>query len=363
MMRLGCDIAKTTASAHTLAMQPADRYRQAGVDLDTAERTKGRIRDAVASTYSSLTLGGFGGFGGMIRVPEDVSRPVLVMSTDGVGSKILVALQVGRYDTIGEDLVNHAVNDILVQGATPLAFQDYIAGAQLEPEIVVSMVEGVCRACRHHQISLLGGETAQLPDLYREGDYDLAGTIVGVVSEDTILTGSDVEVGDLLVAYESNGLHTNGYTLARRIVFGDMGLNVDSEMPDMNAPVGELLLSVHRSYWQALAPVLAQLHGLSHVTGGGIAANLRRVMPDGCRAVVECDKWPVPQLFRVLQAAGKVDEGEMFRVFNMGVGMIAAVPERNLATVRSAADRAGVTTWAVGRIEGGTGVDLVRDAR
>ncbi len=340
-------------------MQSADRYRESGVDLEVAEQTKRRIRDTVSSTRSSDTLGAFGGFGGMVRIPEDVGKPVLVMSTDGVGTKILVALRAGRYDTIGEDLVNHCVNDILVQGATPLAFQDYVAGAALDPHVVASIVDGVGRGCRQHEMPLLGGETAQLPDLYSEGDYDLAGTIAGVVSEDWILSGDAVQVGDLLVGYESSGLHTNGYTLARKILFADMGLDIDSEVPGLGASVGELLLSVHVSYWRAISPVLRQLHGLAHITGGGIPGNLARTLPDGCGAVVRRDAWPVPPLFRVLQDAGHVSEAEMFGVFNMGVGMIAAVPEDELGSVRAAADVAGVGTWVAGNVVPGTGVELV----
>lgn len=340
-------------------MSSADRYRAAGVDLDGADRARQRIRAAVSSTRTPLTLSGFGAFGGMVRVPEDVERPALVMSTDGVGSKVLVALRAGRHETVGEDLVNHSVNDILVHGATPLAFLDYVAGSKLEIETVASLVEGVVRGCRAHEMALVGGETAQLPDLYHPGHYDLAGTIVGVVSEAEALEGARVEVGNALVGYASNGLHTNGYTLARRIVFDKLGLEIDSAMPDLDASVGDLLLAVHTSYWKAIRPVLNQMHALAHITGGGIPGNLSRSLPEGCGATIDRSTWSVPPLFCVLQDAGRVDDDEMFRVFNMGVGMIAVVRQENVAAVRTAAGAVGIATWAVGEVVQGEGVKIV----
>lgn len=340
-------------------MSTADRYREAGVDLDAAEQAKRRIASAIESTRTALARGLVGAFGGMLRVPADVDQPTLVMSTDGVGTKVLVAIRAGRHDTVGEDLVNHSVNDILVHGARPLAFLDYIASADASADTIVALVEGVARGCRAHAMTLVGGETAQLPDLYHPGHYDLAGTIVGVVSEPQALHGDRVRAGDVLVGYASSGLHTNGYTLARRIVFDAMGLDVDDELPGLGRTVGEALLAVHRSYWAAIAPALGDIHALAHITGGGIPGNLRRSLPPGCAARVDLRSWEVPGLFALLQDAGGIGADEMYHVFNMGLGMIAAVPAGRVADVRSVAAAAGVTTWEVGAIVNGEGVDLV----
>ncbi len=340
-------------------MSTADRYREAGVDLDAAERAKRRIATAVESTRTELSRGLVGAFGGMLRVPGDVAQPTLVMSTDGVGTKVLVAIRAGRHDTVGEDLVNHSVNDILVHGARPLAFLDYIASADASADTIAALVEGVARGCRAHGMSLVGGETAQLPDLYHSGHYDLAGAIVGVVSEPQALHGDLVRVGDVLVGYASSGLHTNGYTLARRIVFDDLGLEVDDKLPGLGRTVGEALLAVHRSYWRAVDPALSDIHALAHITGGGIPGNLGRSLPPGCRAVVDRASWAVPELFALLEDAGRVAADEMYHVFNMGLGMIAVVPGEQVATVRKTAASAGVTTWEVGRIVRGDGVELV----
>ena len=339
-------------------MSSADRYREAGVDLAAADRAKQRIAEAVASTRTELARGGIGAFGGMVSLPEDIERPTLVMSTDGVGTKVLVAILAGRHDTVGEDLVNHSVNDILVHGARPIAFLDYLAVAEVSTETIAALVEGVARGCRGHEMSLVGGETAQLPDLYHPGHYDLAGTIIGAVAEDRAIHGSDVRVGDVLVGYASSGLHTNGYTLARRIVFDELGLSVDSELPGLGVSVGDELLKVHRSYWHALSPALDDVHALAHITGGGIPGNLGRSLPDGCGAVVDRGAWPVPELFRMLARTGKVSDSEMFEVFNMGIGMISVVAPDRVESVRRVAGESGVDTWTVGRIVEGTGVRL-----
>ena len=341
-------------------MTRADRYRAAGVDLDAADATKQRIVEAVASTRTPLARGLLGGFGGMVRVPDEVRDPVLVMSTDGVGTKVLVAIAAGRHDTVGEDLVNHCVNDILVHGATPVAFLDYIAAATIDPATVTQLVVGVARACRAHDMTLAGGETAQLPDLYHPGHYDLAGTIVGVVSEEKALHGDRVREGDVLVGYAASGLHTNGYTLARRIVFADLGLRVDHELPGLGTTAGDALLAVHRSYAPAIRPVLDRVHALAHVTGGGIPGNLARSLPERCRGVVRWGTWPVPPLFTLLQEAGRVEHDEMLRVFNMGIGMMAIVPPGEVDSVRAAAAKAGVETWVVGEVAAGEGVVVAR---
>ena len=331
-------------------MTKTNRYAAAGVKLDTAEETKRRIAKLVSATRTSLARGQVGGFGGMVRVPDGYKKPVLVMSTDGVGSKVLVAAAAGIHDTIGEDLVNHSVNDILVHGATPLAFLDYIAAGNLVPEIAEQIVAGVARGCRAHDMTLAGGETAQMPDLYQPGHYDLAGSIVGVVEEDAALHGDRVAAGDQLIGFASTGLHTNGYTLARRIVFESMKLKIDDPFPEIGQAVGQVLLAVHRSYAPALRPVLGEVHALAHVTGGGIAGNLVRVLPPGVEAVVDAGSWPWPPLFRVLMRAGQVGRDEMRRVFNLGVGMIAVVGRDDVEDVVRAAQRTQVPAWIIGEI-------------
>ena len=335
-------------------MTKADRYGAVGVKLDTAEEAKRRIAELVRTTRTPLARGAVGGFGGMVRVPAGYQKPVLVMSTDGVGSKVLVAAAAGIHDTVGEDLVNHSVNDILVHGATPLAFLDYIATGNLVPEIAAQIVSGVARGCRAHDMTLAGGETAQMPDLYQAGHYDLAGSIVGVVEEDKALHGDRVTAGDQLIGFASTGLHTNGYTLARKIVFESMKLGIDDRFPETEQSVGEVLLAVHRSYARALRPVLGDVHALAHVTGGGIAGNLVRVLPPGVEALVDAGSWPWPPLFRVLMRAGQVSRDEMRRVFNLGVGMIAVVARQDVETTVRAAERAQVQAWLIGEVRAGS---------
>ncbi|HEX9610980.1 MAG TPA: phosphoribosylformylglycinamidine cyclo-ligase [Gemmatimonadales bacterium] len=330
-----------------------ERYAQAGVRLDAAEDAKRRIAEFARRTRTPLALGQLGAFGGMVRVPPGYKQPVLVLSTDGVGTKVLVAARAGRHDTVGEDLVNHCVNDILVHGAQPLAFLDYIAAGSLDPVVATAIVEGVARGCTAHDMTLAGGETAQLPDLFAPGHYDLAGTIVGVVEESRAIHGDRVAPGDVLIGYASSGLHTNGYSLARRIVFADLKLDVDDPFPDTGRTVAETLLEVHRSYAAAVAPVLDGVRALAHITGGGIPGNLVRVLPAGCQALVEAGAWQWPPLFRVLRRAGKVSLGEMRRVFNLGIGLIAVTARGDVEIVRAAAQRAGVPTWLIGEIRAG----------
>jgi phosphoribosylformylglycinamidine cyclo-ligase len=324
------------------------------VDLDAANAAKARIGDLVASTRTSLSTGAVGAFGGMVRIPAGMRKPTLVLSTDGVGTKVLVALQAQRFDTLGEDLVNHSVNDILVHGATPIAFMDYIAGAGLGVELIAQTVEGIARACRAHTMALAGGETAQMPGLYQPGTYDLAGTIVGVVEEDRALHGDAITPGDVLLAYGSNGLHTNGYTLARRIIFERMRLGVTDRLEGTGQSVADALLAVHRSYYRSITPVLEQLHGLAHITGGGIAGNLVRILPQDCMAMVDPETWEMPPLFRTLQQAGQISTQEMRDVFNLGVGLVAVLPPDAVAAAQAAAARDGVTTWVMGEIRRGS---------
>jgi len=329
------------------------RYAAAGVDLESAEAAKRRIAASIEAARSPLSLGKIGAFGGMVRVPDGYRRPVLVMSTDGVGTKVMVARDAGRFDTVGEDLVNHSVNDILVHGARPLAFLDYVAGAGLAVEQIAGIVEGVARGCRSHGMALAGGETAQMPGLYRAGDFDLAGTIVGVVEEVEAIHGDAIVPGDVLLALASTGLHTNGYTLARSILFDRLGLTIDSPLPETGTTVGDALLAVHRSYWSALAPVLGRIHGLAHITGGGIPGNLIRILPERCLAVVAQGSWTIPPIFALLAAAGEVSADEMRAVFNLGVGMVVVLPEAAVPSVQAAGGAAGVQSWRLGEIRAG----------
>ena len=329
------------------------QYAEAGVDLEGAEAAKARIARAVAGTRTALSVGHVGAFGGMVRIPAGMHRPTLVLSTDGVGTKVLVALEAGRFDTVGEDLVNHSVNDIVVHGATPIAFMDYIAGSGLGVEQIAGLVEGIARGCRAHEMALAGGETAQMPGLYRPGTYDLAGTIVGVVEEDAAIHGDAIRPGDVLLGYASTGLHTNGYTLARRIVFERMGLGIDDRLGGLDRSVADVLLDVHRSYYRSVRPVLRQLHGLAHITGGGIPGNLVRILPAGCEAVVESGSWEVPALFGILQRAGAISTEEMRDVFNLGVGLIAVLPAQSVGAAQAAAAADGVATWTMGEIRPG----------
>jgi phosphoribosylformylglycinamidine cyclo-ligase len=332
-------------------------YAAAGVDIDAAARAMKGVAALVRSTATTDTLSELGSFGGLYRVPAGVRSPVLVASTDGVGTKLKVAFATGRHGTVGEDLVNHCVNDILVQGARPLFFLDYVGVGKLEPGVVEELVAGVARGCRANGCALLGGETAEMPDVYAAGEYDLAGTIVGVVEEDRVLDGRAIQPGDAIVALASDGLHTNGYSLARRIVFERMKLSVDDGFPGEDASVADVLLRVHRSYLHPLTPLLERgvLRGLAHVTGGGLVDNLPRILPAGVAARVRAASWEVPNLFRVLQREGGVERGEMFRAFNMGVGMVAVVAARDAESVVGELRAAGESAWIAGEIVPGEG--------
>ena len=326
-------------------------YRSAGVDLDAAERAKESLKSLVESTRDANTLSEMGLFGGLYAVPEDVEAPVLVSSADGVGTKLKVAFMSGVHHTVGQDLVNHCVDDILVQGARPLFFLDYLATGEMDETVVSEVVRGVALACRENRCALLGGETAQMPEFYADDEYDLAGFIVGVAPRSGILDGSRVEVGDALVGMGSSGLHTNGYTLARKIVFEVMGLGVDAEFPETDRTVAEVMLTVHRSYLKSVLPSIEDgtIRALAHITGGGIPGNLLRSLA-GRGARVELGSWEVPTVFRVLDEAGDVGTREMLRVFNMGVGMIAACAPDEAEALASALRERGETAWIIGEV-------------
>jgi len=330
-------------------------YASAGVDIDAAESSKHRIKALVESTFTSGARGAFGGFGGMFRVPAHAKAPLLVSSADGVGTKIKVAIEAGRHDTIGHCLVNHCVNDILVQGAEPLFFLDYVAFGKLLPEVVEQVVAGVAAGCRENGASLVGGETAEMPGLYTPPDYDLAGFIVGWVEEDQVITRDRVAKGDVLVGLASSGLHTNGYSLARRIVNERLTLAAGDVFPGDTRTTADVLLAVHRSYLKALAPVRAYIHAMAHITGGGLPGNLDRSLPPTLDAVVDTTSWTIPNVFRVLEEAGGVARDEMYRAFNMGVGMVVITDVAGAAQVRASAQAAGVDSWMLGEITAGTG--------
>jgi phosphoribosylformylglycinamidine cyclo-ligase len=300
-------------------------YKASGVDIDAGNETVRRIRGLARSTFTSGVLSEIGSFGGLFRLEPGLYRDtVLVASADGVGTKLKVAFMVNRHDTIGADLVNHCVNDILVQGAQPLFFLDYLATGRLSPEVAESIVTGIAGACRENGCALLGGETAEMPGFYADGEYDVAGFIVGAVERSRLITGRAIAIGDVLVGVPSSGLHTNGYSLARRVIFEHLRLKVDSYVAELSGTVGDVLLAPHRSYLQMVQPLLdaGRIKGMAHITGGGITENLPRVLPHGTAAVVNTSAWEVPPLFTWLERSGGIPHDDMMRTFNMGIGLI-----------------------------------------
>jgi phosphoribosylformylglycinamidine cyclo-ligase len=334
-------------------------YRDAGVDISAADAAKDRIKALARSTFNPSVLTEIGAFGGMFR--PDLSgyrEPVLVASSDGVGTKIRVAVAAGVHDTVGYDLVAHCVDDILVQGAVPLFFLDYVALGKLEPAKVEAIVAGFARACAEFGCPLLGGETAEMPGTYAEDDYDVAGFIVGIVDRERALPRG-VRQGDVLLGLPSTGLHTNGYSLARKVLFEVLGHEVGTHLPELGCTVGEALLATHRSYLGALEPLLERdrIRALAHITGGGFPGNLPRVLPAGLGASVRRGSWEVPPLFRLIQRGGDVSDEEMYRTFNMGVGMVAVVSPGDLHDVEHSLERRGETSFVIGSVVPGSGVE------
>jgi phosphoribosylformylglycinamidine cyclo-ligase len=332
----------------------ADRYADAGVDIDAKMRAVRGAREAIRSTFTPGVLGDIGGFGGLFKPDfSGFSEPVLVASTDGVGTKLKIAIMAQRHDTCGADLVNHCVNDILVQGARPLFFLDYIATGKIEPDIVERIIEGLARACRENGAALLGGETAEMPGFYRDGEYDLAGTIVGLVDRSKVLDGSAIARNDVLVGLPSTGLHTNGYSLARKVFFEEMKLSIDSPLEELGGvSIGESLLATHRSYLGSVGPLLdaGLLHGMAHITGGGFFDNVPRVLPERLAAVVKYGSWPVPPIFGVIAERGGVELEEMMRVFNMGIGMILFVGAPDAVEVARRLSERGERFYLIGNV-------------
>ena len=328
-------------------------YADAGVNLARAARTKQRIKYLAHKTFTKSVLSDIGGFGGLFAMDRrKYHDPVLVSSVDGVGTKLKIAFEMNLHHTIGADLVNHCVNDIAVQGAAPLFFMDYFATGKLEPDIAEKVVSGIADACKHNGCALIGGETAEMPGFYQGGEYDLAGFIVGVVDREKIITGKKVQVGDVLVGLPSNGLHTNGYSLARKLLFGVAHYSPETYVNELKSKVGNELMRVHKSYWPVLKKLVESgaVSALAHITGGGISENLPRVLPKGTAAVVDLGTWPVQPIFGHLQKLGNIAQDEMMRTFNMGIGMILVVPAKRFKKVQTVLERAGERGYTIGRI-------------
>jgi phosphoribosylformylglycinamidine cyclo-ligase len=328
-------------------------YADAGVDIERANRTKQRIKYLAQKTFTRGVLSEIGGFGGLFAVDRKKYRdPVLVSSVDGVGTKLKLAFEMELHHTVGADLVNHCVNDIAVQGAAPLFFMDYLATGKLQPEVAEKVIAGIADACKQNGCALIGGETAEMPGFYPAGEYDLAGFIVGVVERGRILTGKAVQVGDILVGLASNGLHTNGYSLARKLLFQVARYSPETYVNGIKNKVGNELMRTHKSYWPALRRLLDAdaVSALAHITGGGITENLPRVLPKGTAAVVEMGTWPVLPIFSHLQKLGNVPQAEMMRTFNMGIGMVLVVPHKKFKRVQTVLERAGEKGYTIGRI-------------
>jgi phosphoribosylformylglycinamidine cyclo-ligase len=329
-------------------------YKQSGVDIDAGNEVVRRIKSLARATLTPGVLSEIGSFGGLFDLgAAGVSDPVLVASADGVGTKLRLAFMTGVHTTIGVDLVNHCVNDILVQGARPLFFLDYLATGRLDPDVAVQIVDGLARACRANGCALLGGETAEMPGFYADGEYDVAGFIVGAVGRGDVIDGRAIESGDVLIGLPSTGLHTNGYSLARRIAFEQAGLEVGSHVAELGTTIAEALLVPHRSYLPVIAPLLAErvIKGMAHITGGGITDNLPRVLPSGAAAMIDRRAWTVPAIFRWLQHAGGVPDDDMLRTFNMGIGLIVVCAARDesrvLSLLRAAGEPAAVRIGAI----------------
>jgi phosphoribosylformylglycinamidine cyclo-ligase len=328
-------------------------YREAGVDIQRGDEFIRRIGPMVRSTFRPEVLGDIGGFGGLFRFPSDRYRePILVSGTDGVGTKVKMATLMNRHDSIGIDLVAMCVNDIIVSGAEPLFFLDYLATGHLEVEMGTAIIQGIAEGCRQAECALIGGETAEMPSCYPQGEYDLAGFAVGVVERSEMLGPDKIQSGDVLIGVGSSGLHSNGYSLARRVVFEMQGWSPETRVPGLSGSVGEAMLRPTMIYVKLVKALLAgsRLHGLAHITGGGLTGNVPRIIPDQCQAVIDRNTWEPPSLFSVLQHAGAVDQEEMFRVFNMGVGLVVVAPPEESSRIIGITQEQGMTGWVIGDI-------------
>jgi phosphoribosylformylglycinamidine cyclo-ligase len=328
-------------------------YADAGVDITSGDRSKQRIKMLARKTFNRQVLSEIGGFGGLFALDlEKFPNPVLVSSADGVGTKLKVAFELGIHHTVGQDLVNHCVNDIAVQGATPLFFLDYLATGKLEDMVVEKVVQGISDACRANGCALIGGETAQMPGFYADGEYDLAGTIIGAVSRDKIITGEHIQIGDVLVGLPSNGLHTNGYSLARKLLFEVAKYGPDHYVNELKDKTGAALMRTHRSYLSVIKKLAGAevVSGMAHITGGGITENLPRILPKGMGGSIDLASWQPPPLFTHLQQLGNVEQDEMLRTFNMGIGLIAVIPAEKIKKAKAILNRANERHCIIGRI-------------
>ncbi len=313
-------------------MEKQSQYLQAGVNIDEQDRAIKGIKQKVKETFTQNVLTGLGSFGTLFRIPDGYKEPVLVSSCDGVGTKLKIAFMTGINNTVGTDLVNHCVNDIFVQGAKPLYFLDYIATGSLKAEVVNEIIEGLAEGCKSNNLALIGGEMAEMPGFYSDNEYDIAGFITGIVDKDKVITGERIKPGDIIIGLKSSGLHTNGYSLARKIIFEDLKLSVDSYVNDLGCTVGEELLKVHRSYYPILKDAVKEgiVNGMAHITGGGFIDNIPRVLPEDCDAIIKKDRVPVLPVFNFLIENGDVSWQEAYRVFNMGIGMVCMVSPENI---------------------------------
>ena len=312
-------------------------YAQAGVNIDVKMNAVGSIKEMVAATKTQAVIGNIGAFGGLHKVPTGKDE-ILVASADGVGTKLKVAAMMNKHDTVGQDIVNHCVNDILVQGALPLFFMDYIGTAKVDPVVFKSVVSGLCKACKENHMALLGGETAEMPGLYPAGEYDLVGTIVGHVKKSQLITGKSIRAGDMIIGFPSGGLQTNGFSLARRVIFDLCQYSWQDKLPGTNQTFGDALLAVHKSFLKPVAKLLerkVRITGMAHITGGGFPDNIPRVLPKATAAEIDRTTWPVPTIFNFIERQGRVDHDEMYRVFNMGIGFVLIVPKTSLPRIKT----------------------------
>lgn len=326
-------------------------YKDSGVDIKAGEQLVESIKDIVKDTHSVNVLSNIGGFGGLFRVNfSDYSEPVLVSSVDGVGTKLIVAFKAEKYDTVGQDLVNHCVNDIAVCGAVPLFFLDYFSTGKLQQHIGYQVISGFAKACKENGVALIGGETAEMPDIYKPGEFDLAGTIVGVTDKNSLITGKNIKKGDLLIGFKSNGLHTNGYSLARKVLFSKY--SIDDVPGELGNSISEELLKVHKSYLKLISDLKNHggINGFSHITGGGIEGNTNRILPEGLKLSVKWDSWERPVIFNLIQKTGNVPEQDMRDTFNLGIGLIAVISKDSLKQVQTIAEKNGEEIQEIGEI-------------
>ena len=346
-----------------MSKETKSAYAKAGVNIDVKMNAVASIKQMVASTKTANVIGGIGAFGGLHKVPQGKGM-ILVSSTDGVGTKLKVAAQMNKHDTVGQDIVNHCVNDILVQGAKPLFFMDYLGTAKVDPVQFKNVVSGLCKACKENKMALLGGETAEMPGLYPAGEYDLVGTIVGCVEKSKLITGKSIRAGDVIIGFPSGGLQTNGFSLARRVIFDICQHSWMDKLPGTNQTFGDALLAVHKSFLKPVAKLMerkVKITGMAHITGGGFPDNIPRVLPKACNAEIDRASWEVPTIFKFIQNQGKVDREEMYRVFNMGIGYVVILPKKELQKATNILKAMHQPYHVIGVIRKGKGIVTYKD--